>query len=304
MRLRNVQRADATSELYVVRRDGTRLRRLTHGSRDFSFAWSPDGGSIAFVRSARGGASAPQVDVIRRDGGGLRRFVRGAAWSMAPAWSPDGGALAFAGGVGGLGEGVFVADRNGGNLRLVFEAPATLDAATVVALHDLTDLQWSPDGTRLLFELQDWIYVLRLADGGTVRLPARGYTPKWSPDSRGIAFVQICRLAVIGDDGSGLPADAFQCAQPGNVVSAPSWSPDGAQIVAGDCRLGGCRIFVVGSKRGAAAAGRTIGFGFSPSWSPDGGLIAYVRPTAGGRAVVYVMRPNGTHARPLSARAR
>ena len=90
--------------------------------------------------------------------------------------------------------------------------------------------------------------------------------------------------------------------QPGNVVSAPSWSPDGSEIAVGDCRLGGCRIFVVANERGAAADGKTIAFGFSPAWSPDGALIAYVRPTTNGRAVVYAMRPNGTGARPLSAR--
>jgi Tol biopolymer transport system component len=301
VRLRNVQTKKLTSEIYVVRRDGTNLRRVTKGARDFFPSWSPDGSRLAFARSPRRGRVPPQVYSVRADGRGLHRLVAGASWSSIPAWSPDGRELAFAGEIRELGEGVFIADRQSGEVRLEFQVPPSITAAAVVALHDLTDLSWSPDGTRLLFELQDWLYVLPL-NGDATRLPARGYTAKWSPDSRQIAFVQLCRLAVIGDDGADLPVDRVQCTQPAAQMSAPSWSPDGARIATGDCRLGGCRILIARTERGLPRVVTSIGFGFAPVWSPDGELIAYVRPTARSHSVVYVMRPDGTGVRALSAR--
>jgi Tol biopolymer transport system component len=300
LRLRNVQRRNLTSEIHVVGRDGKHLRRITRGARDFFASWSPDGTTLAFARSPRTGRTRPNVYVVRRDGAQLRRLVPNASWSSQPAWSPDGRELAFAGRIDALGEGVFVAGRDGTNLRLVFQVPQTVTTATVVALHDLTDLSWSPDGSKLLFELQDWLYVLRLDNVAATRLRARGYTAKWSPDSRHIAFVQFCRLAVIGDDGADTPGDPFHCAQPGSLMSPPSWSPDGASIASADCPLGGCVVLVADAERGALRTVRAIGFGFSPSWSPDGELIAFVHPTARAGASVYVMRPNGTGARRLS----
>jgi Tol biopolymer transport system component len=299
IRLRNVQRKDLTSEIYLVGRNGQQ-RRLTRGARDFFVAWSPDGGSLAFARSPRNGKGGPNLYAVHRDATHLRRLVTHTAWSSLPAWSPDGRELAFAGRIPGVGEGVFVAARDGTHPRLLFQVPRTLAGVTVVARHDLTDLSWSPDGTRLLFELQDWLHVLRLDDGVATRLPARGYTPKWSPDGRSIAFVQFCRLAVIADDGADTPSDPFQCAQPGSLMSAPSWSPDGGRIVSAVCPLSGCAVLVADAARGLVSRVRLISFGFLPAWSPDGELIAFVRPTARAGAAVFLMRPDGSEVRRLS----
>jgi Tol biopolymer transport system component len=300
LRLRNVQKKNLTSEIYVVGREGGRLRRLTRGARDFFAAWSPDGGSIAFARSPRSRKGGPNLYDVLRDGTHLRRLIAHASWSSLPAWSPDGSELAFAGRIPTVGEGVFVAARDGAQPRLLFQVPHTLAGATVVARNDLTDLSWSPDGTRLLFELQDWVYVLRLESGVATRLPARGYTPKWSPDGRSIAFVQFCRLAVISDDGTGTPPDPLQCAQPGSLLSPPSWSPDGKMIVSATCPLSGCAVMVAEAAPGLLGRVRLISFGFLPAWSPDGGLIAFVRPIARAGAAVYVMRPDGSGVRRLS----
>jgi WD40 repeat protein len=55
--------------IYLVRRDGSRLRRLVrHG---YAPAWSPDGRWIAFIRNG-------DLYVIRTNGRGLRRLVDGA----------------------------------------------------------------------------------------------------------------------------------------------------------------------------------------------------------------------------------
>jgi Tol biopolymer transport system component len=106
---------------------------------------------------------------------------------------------------------------------------------------------------------------------------------------------------VIADDGADTPSDPFECAQPGSLMSPPSWSPDGTSIASADCPLSGCRILIAHAERGALRTAQAIGFGFLPAWSPDGELIAFVRPTAHSGAAVYVMRPNGTRPRRLSA---
>src|SRR2546423_12678445 len=87
IRLRNVQRRNLTSEIYVVGRDGKVLRRVTHGARDFFVAWSPDGASLAFARSPRNGKAGPNLYVVHRDATHLRRLIARTLWSSLPAWS-------------------------------------------------------------------------------------------------------------------------------------------------------------------------------------------------------------------------
>ena len=65
-----VESSHARSEIYVVKVDGTGLRRLTKNRKadDFAPTWTPDG-RIVF-HSNRGG-----LYVMNRDGTGVRRFV-------------------------------------------------------------------------------------------------------------------------------------------------------------------------------------------------------------------------------------
>jgi len=79
----------AGSSLYVVRPDGTGLRRVTRfdpSTEVLSASFSPDGRWIVFSRTGRNGR--PDIFVIRPDGSGLRQVTRTSAWDSAPDWGP------------------------------------------------------------------------------------------------------------------------------------------------------------------------------------------------------------------------
>jgi len=78
---------DGNSEIYVVNRDGSDARRLTHHpSIDTSPCWSPNGREIAFTSDRSG---APQIYVMDADGLNLRRISFEGSYNDSAAWSPS-----------------------------------------------------------------------------------------------------------------------------------------------------------------------------------------------------------------------
>ena len=94
----------------------------------------------------------------------------------------------------------------------------------------------SPDGGRIAFDMLGDIYVMQITGGTPVRI-AEGLSyeqqPRWSPDGSRIAFVSdrggADNIWLMNADGSGkkqLTKEDFR------LVNQPSWSPDGRYIVA------------------------------------------------------------------------
>jgi Tol biopolymer transport system component len=83
---------------------------------------------------------------------------------------------------------------------------------------------WSPDGTRIAFEVADEIDV---ADATTSRrfTISGGYEPAWSPDGRFIAYQCAGAVCIANADGSGMER---QLASDGGH---PSWAPDSRHLV-------------------------------------------------------------------------
>jgi dipeptidyl aminopeptidase/acylaminoacyl peptidase len=94
----NESKDEYESSLWLVPADGSSQPRvLTSGTRDGSPRWSPDGKTIAFVRSLEkdGKAQPPQIFTLLLDGGEARPITDVARGAGAPAWSPDGSRIAF-----------------------------------------------------------------------------------------------------------------------------------------------------------------------------------------------------------------
>jgi hypothetical protein len=181
---------DGDSEIYVVRTDGTGLRKLTRNrAGDAQPVWSPDRRRIAFVSDRDGDED---LYVMRADGSDVRRITRNAAGDFLPAWSPGGRRLAFTSTLQGSLD-VYTIRADGRHRRRLTYSPA-IDYGPA----------WSPDGSRIAFasnrrggEGNQEIFVMN-ADGsdkrrltftgGSFEFPMDDTFPSWSPDGATIVF--------------------------------------------------------------------------------------------------------------------
>jgi hypothetical protein len=136
----NVVSADGTGTHVVAPGGGVR-NHVIHRPTFVDPAWSPDGASIAFMESDKGGRAS--ISAMDPDGGDRhvivqlppRRYTE-VGWL---AWSPDGSRLAFALNTCKTCAGLWVVNADGTALHRI---PTHGDAVSPV---------WSPDGTRLAF---------------------------------------------------------------------------------------------------------------------------------------------------------
>jgi TolB protein len=76
---------DGNSEIYVMNRDGSGVRRLTNNAQgDAAPRWSPTGTQIVFTSDRSGSA---QVWVMDADGLNQRRITFGESWADGATWS-------------------------------------------------------------------------------------------------------------------------------------------------------------------------------------------------------------------------
>jgi TolB protein len=125
------------SDIYTVRADGRRLRRLTNSrSIEVSPSWSPDGERIAFVSDRTG---APQIYVMNADGSGVRRLTYDGAYNTHPAWSPDGEWIAYETRVNSQFD-IWLIDPKGGSSIPLVTHPRSDESPS-----------WSPNSRKLVF---------------------------------------------------------------------------------------------------------------------------------------------------------
>ncbi|MDX6510546.1 MAG: TolB protein [Gaiellaceae bacterium] len=263
------RRGRLTSDVYVVRADGSHLRLLRKGAA--SAAWSPDGRRLAFTHNG-------YVELARPDGTLIRRLARGSE----PAWSADGRRLAYVDN-----RGLAVVDADGANrLQLVL-------TSTAVGGSFPSDPSWSPDGKTLAFVYGGYKVGIVPADGGAVRSLGYGSSAAWSPD--GIRLAVSCRhaAAVVIESPTGGDQSCDAGAQA--VTGPPRWSPSGTTLVFEGCDNVSCWVTL---RRGDGSFVR-LARGHQPAWSPRGDEILFGHDISPTRQLLYRIRPDGTHLRPL-----
>ena len=170
--------AAAGPDVWIMRADGSRARRLTRGGGEYP-AWSPDGRRIVFMSSRSGDY---EIYVINVDGRQLQRLTRRPGEDGWPAWSHDGKHIAFtAAATHPLGFDIYTMGADGSDQVNVTQNKD--DASS-----DYPD--WSPDGTKIIFSQyheksgKGGVFLMN-ADGSWRRqLFEGGVTPVWRPTSK------------------------------------------------------------------------------------------------------------------------
>ena len=205
-----------------------------------------------------------RLSLMRPDGSDLTLLTDTVAGYPFGSWSPDGSRVAFLS--GSFGEGaLLVINANGSGEAHVTDIEARAP-------------DWSPDGTKLVFEaVEGGIYSVGADGSGLARLSLGGSGPTWSPDGSRIAFFSDdagnLDVYTMGSDGARLER---LTSDPADDVS-PAWSPDGSQIAFVSERHRNADLYVVdangsGERRLTEDPAPDEAF----SWAPDGRRIAYV----------------------------
>ena len=246
--------------------------------------------AVAYV-----GQSSTGTDLYVEDGTGPVNLTNSPAVpEKSPVFSPDGTRIAFA--VGG--SGIWVVDADGTDpVRLTTDGTDSWPT-------------WSPDGARLAFSRKGTNFDLwKIGADGSGEAPLLEGSlddvfPDWSPTGNEIFFAAVpAGIFSIAPDGSNL----IQHRGYRNHVDF-DYSPDATQIVEGkgdESGGGDLNIAIRDAAPGGFDTELTTypGTDRHPAWSPNGSLIAFTRILAGGNAVIFVMRSDGSGQRPITPRS-
>ncbi len=213
----------ASSHVYTVRADGTKLIRLPCSKpagdgrcHDSEPGWSRDGRFLAVANSAG-------IAIVRANGKFVRQVVTDALLQPAdeasgdPSWAPGGGRLVFTRQPDFDSPNVYVVGTNGTGLRRVateavepvwsirnriaiggfglFTMNANGKKLRTVYSREVTGQDWSPAGTRLVYVHDDRLFLVGADGKGRRALDPRDkldrQDPVWSPNGRSVVYVRF-----------------------------------------------------------------------------------------------------------------
>jgi Tol biopolymer transport system component len=273
------------SDVYVIGANGGKATRLTRGSADnWGARWSRDGRLAYTETRLRKDGEWPSGIVIMNGNGAHKHYVTkpggesGIQRDMFPTWSPDGRRLAFYRTRGD--HGIWAINPDGSHAQQIVES---------WPLGDGLGLSWTRHGRLLFWSEQVGIapIVAMPAAGGERRQITRGFDedsqPRWSPDSRELAFNRF-----VGENGSDEVfvtsaggANARNLTRHRASDQQPSWAPDGRQIVFATNRGSDTTLVDLYVMKADGSNARPLVSSAlndtQPDWSPDGSRIAFTR---------------------------
>ena len=198
-----------------------------------------------------------------------------AALGDQPEWQRNGGRFAYR--VSGSSANVI---ENGNNVVI---APAGAEFPT-----------FSPDGSRVIYSLQDHLYMINADGNGSVSELGAGSAPTWGPkgllaysgcDSGG------CGIMIRNPDTPDAPRRLT-----GSPADIPtSWSPDGVNISYYSNVSGNYDLFFVNTAGGVQQVTKTAGNNVGGAWGPDGSHVAFLSDRDGTWSL-YIAKWDGTEA--------
>ena len=143
------------SDLYIINRDGTGLRRLTNDKyADLHPAWSPDGKTIAFVTDRGGNTDFEhlkfgnlRVALFHLDAGTIELLGHmEEGKNINPVWAPDGQSLAFVSDRTGISD-IYLYDLSDGNIYQITNLYTGVQGITPLS----PVMSWARQADRLAF---------------------------------------------------------------------------------------------------------------------------------------------------------
>jgi Tol biopolymer transport system component/predicted Ser/Thr protein kinase len=287
--------------LYLVKVSSGERRRITtppvNWLGDSCPAFSPDGKSLAFVRTSS--VSVQDLYVLPLGGGQPKRLTEDNRRIFGMAWNPARNRILFSSNRGANSRLWEVAPNGGPPERL----PGIGESAGFLAV--------TKDGARLAYSRSSidtniWRYFL--PQGNTRKPPVRlisstrhDLSPQYSPDGRRIVFSsnRSGSMEIWLCDSEGLNASQLTNFG-GPPTGSPRWSPDGRWI-AFDSRPGGNPdIYVVAAEGGTPRRLTTDpAEDVMPNWSQDGRYL-YFASRRSGDYQVWKMPAEGGNAVPVT----
>jgi Tol biopolymer transport system component len=191
-------------QVFVAAVDGSMRRQITSGTlSNWSPSLSPDGRTVAFIRTGEGYSPIDGLWVIQIDGTNERQITTGTIYGFDSAeWSPDATTLLFSADLQ-----TDDVDTDNGDL-LAVGLDGEPERLVVTAPGDDIGPTWSPDGLFIAYldKSGDQSQVMVAAADGSdpheISDVGDWFYPQWSPDARHV-------LAVDGRTGGGQPIVAI-----------------------------------------------------------------------------------------------